>query len=113
MEAQPVAGARDAQARTKKNKTSKPKHPADQARRSGQSEALMEATDVEVEEFEDDGNAWKSGQSPVTYLFRQDGLLVSQSARLASDPGSRAGEEARPLASRICKERQRTSKVLV
>jgi hypothetical protein len=45
----------------KKKKTSKPKHAADQALRSDQSEALMEATDVEIEEFEDDGNTWKSG----------------------------------------------------
>jgi hypothetical protein len=82
MEAQPVAGARTAQARTKKNKTSKPKHTADQALRSGQSEALMEATDVEVEEFEDDGNAWKSGQSPVTYL--SDKTAYSSHSPLAS-----------------------------
>ena len=86
-QAHSVAAARDAQARRKKNKTSKTRRTADQALSSDKSEALMEeATDVEVEEFEDDGNTWKSATVPVTPLVCKTAYCYDKSFCVASDP---------------------------
>ena len=47
---------------------------------------MEEATDVEVEEFEDDGNTWKSATVPVTPLVCKTAYCYDKSFCVASDP---------------------------
>jgi hypothetical protein len=51
--------ATDNQARSKKNKTKSPEDATEQARRSKESEKMIEPADGDAEDFEDDSSAWK------------------------------------------------------
>jgi hypothetical protein len=53
--------ATDSQAQRKKNKTKSPEDATEQARRSGESEKMIEPADGDAEDFEDDPSAWKWG----------------------------------------------------
>jgi hypothetical protein len=108
-DAETSAAAMDNQSRSKEAKKKSPQDTAEEALRSEQSETLIEPADVDVEDFEDDPTAWK-WETPCRPCSERHRLLASQSVRFATEPSARAGEEARPLASRICKERPRTSK---
>jgi hypothetical protein len=49
----------DSQARSKKNKTKSPENATEQARRSEESEEMIESADGDAGDFEDDPGAWK------------------------------------------------------
>ena len=51
--------ATDGQVRSKKNKTKSPEDATEQARRSKESEKMIEPADGDAEDFEDDPSAWK------------------------------------------------------